>query len=54
MQAFVDRFKAKASKARQAQMPHEDGCRKMAVAEVPVDEQVAPIRLPQATGAQSA
>ena len=50
MQAFVDRFKAKASKARQAQSRMKMLSR-MAVAEVPVDEHVAPIRIPQATPA---
>jgi ATP-binding cassette subfamily F protein 3 len=50
MQAFIDRFKAKASKARQAQSRMKM-LAKMAVAEVPVDEHVAPIRLPEATGA---
>ncbi len=50
MQSFVDRFKAKASKARQAQSRMKM-LSKMAVAEVPVDEQVAPIRIPQATAA---
>ena len=50
MQSFVDRFKAKASKARQAQSRMKM-LAKMTVAEVPVDEHVAPIRIPQATGA---
>jgi len=50
MQAFVDRFKAKASKARQAQSRMKM-LSKMAVAEVPVDEHVAPIRIPKATDA---
>ena len=50
MQAFVDRFKAKASKARQAQSRMKM-LSKMAVAEAPVDEQVAPIRIPEATEA---
>jgi len=50
MQAFVDRFKAKASKARQAQSRMKM-LAKMAVAEMPVDEHVAPIRIPQATPA---
>src|SRR5581483_10939636 len=44
------RFKAKASKARQAQSRMKM-LAKMAVAEVPVDKHVAPIRLPDATGA---
>jgi ATP-binding cassette subfamily F protein 3 len=50
MQAFVDRFKAKASKARQAQSRMKM-LSKMTVVEVPVDEHVAPIRIPTATGA---
>jgi ATP-binding cassette subfamily F protein 3 len=50
MQAFVDRFKAKASKARQAQSRMKM-LAKMQTAEVPVDEHVAPIRIPQATNA---
>jgi ATP-binding cassette subfamily F protein 3 len=50
MQAFVDRFKAKASKARQAQSRMKMLAR-MSVAEVPVDEHVAPIRIPEATAA---
>ena len=50
MQAFVDRFKAKASKARQAQSRMKM-LAKMSVAEVPVDEHVAPIRIPEATAA---
>ncbi|HEX3755441.1 MAG TPA: ATP-binding cassette domain-containing protein, partial [Rhizomicrobium sp.] len=50
MQAFVDRFKAKASKARQAQSRMKM-LAKMATAEVPVDEHVAPIRIPAATQA---
>jgi ATP-binding cassette, subfamily F, member 3 len=50
MQAFVDRFKAKASKARQAQSRMKM-LSKMSVAEVPVDEHVAPIRIPAATAA---
>ncbi len=50
MQSFVDRFKAKASKARQAQSRMKM-LAKMTVAEVPVDEHVAPIRIPAATGA---
>jgi ATP-binding cassette subfamily F protein 3 len=50
MQAFVDRFKAKASKARQAQSRMKMLAR-MAVAEVPVDEHVAPIRIPAAAAA---
>src|ERR1700761_7663646 len=50
MQSFVDRFKAKASKARQAQSRMKM-LAKMAVANVPVDEHVAPIRIPEATAA---
>jgi ATP-binding cassette subfamily F protein 3 len=50
MQAFVDRFKAKASKARQAQSRMKM-LAKMAVVDVPVDEHVAPIRIPDATPA---
>jgi len=50
MQSFVDRFKAKASKARQAQSRMK-ALAKMTVVEVPVDENVAPIRIPEATGA---
>jgi len=50
MQAFVDRFKAKASKARQAQSRMKM-LAKMAIAEVPPDEHVAPIHIPQATAA---
>ena len=46
MQAFVDRFKAKASKARQAQSRMKMLARMQAV-ESPVDEHVAPIRIPQ-------
>ena len=45
MQAFVDRFKAKASKARQAQSRMKM-LAKMQTIEVPVDEHVAPIRIP--------
>ncbi len=47
MQAFVDRFRAKATKARQAQSRMKM-LAKMAVVDVPVDEHVAPIRIPQA------
>ena len=50
MQAFVDRFRAKATKARQAQSRMKM-LAKMAVADVPVDEHVAPIRIPKATSA---
>ena len=46
MQSFVDRFKAKASKARQAQSRMKM-LAKMQVAELPVDEHVAPIRIPK-------
>jgi ATP-binding cassette, subfamily F, member 3 len=45
MQAFVDRFRAKASKATQAQSRLKM-LAKMAVVEVPSDEYVAPIRIP--------
>src|ERR1700761_2511041 len=50
MQSFVDRFKAKASKARQAQSRMKM-LAKMQVAEVPVDEHVTPINIPPATEA---
>src|SRR3569623_373073 len=50
MQAFVDRFKAKASKARQAQSRMKM-LSKMALVEVPPDEYVAPIHIPEATSA---
>ncbi|HWU54322.1 MAG TPA: ATP-binding cassette domain-containing protein, partial [Rhizomicrobium sp.] len=50
MQAFVDRFKAKASKARQAQSRMKM-LSKLAMVEVPPDEHVAPINIPQATSA---
>src|SRR6201985_324758 len=50
MQAFVDRFKAKASKARQAQSRMKM-LAKMAVVNVPVAEHVEPIRIPEATEA---
>jgi ATP-binding cassette subfamily F protein 3 len=46
MQAFVDRFKAKASKARQAQSRMKM-LAKMQTIEIPVDEHVAPIRIPK-------
>jgi len=46
MQAFVDRFRAKASKARQAQSRLKMLARMEAV-DVPVDEHVAPIRIPE-------
>ena len=50
MQKFVDRFKASAAKARQAQSRMKM-LAKMASVEVPPDEFVAPIRIPQATEA---
>ena len=50
MQAFVDRFRYKASKARQAQSRMKMLARLQTV-ELPVDEQVAPIRIPAATEA---
>ncbi len=50
MQKFVDRFKASAAKAAQAQSRMKM-LAKMAVVEVPPDEFVAPIRLPKATEA---
>jgi ATP-binding cassette subfamily F protein 3 len=50
MQAFVDRFKAKASKARQAQSRMKM-LAKLAMVEVPPDEHVAPINIPVATPA---
>ncbi|HET7086407.1 MAG TPA: ABC-F family ATP-binding cassette domain-containing protein [Rhizomicrobium sp.] len=50
MQAFVDRFKAKASKARQAQSRMKM-LAKLALVEVPPDEYVAPIHIPEATQA---
>jgi ATP-binding cassette subfamily F protein 3 len=46
MQAFVDRFRAKASKARQAQSRLKMLAR-METAAVPLDEHVAPIRIPE-------
>jgi ATP-binding cassette, subfamily F, member 3 len=45
MQSFVDRFRYKASKARQAQSRIKM-LERMSKVEVPVDESVAPIRLP--------
>jgi ATP-binding cassette subfamily F protein 3 len=48
MQKFVDRFKASAAKARQAQS-RVKMLAKMAMVEVPPDEHVAPIRIPDAT-----
>ncbi len=50
MQKFVDRFKASAAKAAQAQSRMKM-LAKMAMVEVPPDEYVAPIRIPQATAA---
>ena len=50
IQAFVDRFRYKASKARQAQSRMKMLARLQTV-EIPVDEQVAPIRIPAATEA---
>jgi ATP-binding cassette subfamily F protein 3 len=50
MQKFVDRFKASAAKAAQAQSRMKM-LAKMAMVEVPPDEHVAPIRIPQATPA---
>jgi ATP-binding cassette, subfamily F, member 3 len=50
MQKFVDRFKASAAKARQAQSRMKM-LAKMAAVEVPPDEYVAPINIPQATAA---
>ena len=46
MQSFVDRFKAKASKAKQAQSRMKMLAR-MQTVELPVDEHVAPIRIPK-------
>src|SRR3954468_19584115 len=50
MQKFVDRFKASAAKAAQAQSRMKM-LAKMAMVEVPPDEHVAPIRIPEATPA---
>ena len=50
MQKFVDRFKASATKARQAQS-RVKMLAKMAMVEVPPDEHVAPINIPEATPA---
>jgi len=50
MQKFVDRFKASAAKAAQAQSRMK-ALAKMAITDVPPDEHVAPIRIPQATEA---
>src|SRR5580698_2933628 len=50
MQKFVDRFKASAAKAAQAQSRMKM-LAKMATVEVPPDEHVAPIHIPEATPA---
>ncbi len=50
LQSFVDRFRAKATKARQAQSRMKM-IAKMERIEIPLDEHVAPIRLPEATEA---
>jgi len=50
LQSFVDRFRAKASKARQAQSRIKM-IERMERIEIPLDEHVAPIRLPPATDA---
>jgi ATP-binding cassette subfamily F protein 3 len=50
MQKFVDRFKASAAKAAQAQSRMKM-LAKMAMVDVPPDEHVAPINIPQATAA---
>jgi len=50
MQKFVDRFKASAAKAAQAQSRMKM-LAKMAMVEVPPDEYVAPIHIPEATQA---
>ncbi|HWA02772.1 MAG TPA: ABC-F family ATP-binding cassette domain-containing protein [Rhizomicrobium sp.] len=50
LQSFVDRFRYKASKARQAQSRIKM-LERMQLVEAPVDEHVAPIRLPAATEA---
>jgi ATP-binding cassette subfamily F protein 3 len=50
MQKFVDRFRASATKARQAQS-RVKMLAKMAQVEVPPDEHVAPIHIPEATPA---
>jgi len=47
LQSFVDRFRAKASKARQAQSRMKM-IEKLGRVEIPLDEHVAPIRLPKA------
>ncbi|MDE2184011.1 MAG: ABC-F family ATP-binding cassette domain-containing protein [Alphaproteobacteria bacterium] len=50
MQAFVDRFRYKASKARQAQSRLKM-LERLQTVDIPVDEHTAPIRLPKATPA---
>ncbi|MEI9886673.1 MAG: ABC-F family ATP-binding cassette domain-containing protein [Rhizomicrobium sp.] len=50
LQSFVDRFRAKASKARQAQSRMKM-IEKLGRIEIPLDEHVAPIRLPKAVEA---
>jgi ATP-binding cassette subfamily F protein 3 len=50
MQAFVDRFRFKASKARQAQSRIKM-LERLQTIDIPVDEHTHPIRLPQATEA---
>ena len=50
LQAFVDRFRAKASKARQAQSRIKM-LAKMQALDVPIDKQVAPITLPEPSDA---
>lgn len=50
LQSFVDRFRAKASKATQAQSRLKM-LERLQKVDIPVDEHVAPIRLPKATDA---
>jgi ATP-binding cassette subfamily F protein 3 len=50
LQSFVDRFRAKATKARQAQSRMK-AIEKMETIDIPLDEHVAPIRLPKAVEA---
>jgi len=50
LQSFVDRFRAKASKARQAQSRMKM-IERLERIEIPLDEHIAPIRLPKATDA---